>query len=281
LDSISREEIAHVKRELFNTQKKRWRGIPKNVSKEKHLVRALLKILTTILRHLDIGPNRDVLDTQDHGINIATHDGATLKPDLFHSFLDPLISPKTHEDKPSSFRQCASFIEGNLHEKRNDEDDRGQMGTYAREVFMAQSNRRFVLCFLITDNMLQFFLFDRSGALRSDKLNYHREPERACAVFAGLLRIDAASLGFDPTVFHRTPSVQCIRTLKSQMGATREIVYIVEMLLMRSYTLVGSGTTYSQVRKEGNPDSSPRYIIKDSWVTTEHRMKSVFSKRQA
>jgi hypothetical protein len=270
LASVSQEDVRHVKRELFDFRHNRWRGIPTEVKKEKHLVRALLNIFTTIQLHFDIGPDRDVLDTQDH--NVSTHDGATLKPDLFISGLGPLISPATvHEAKPASFRLCVGFVEAKRHKCRNDAEDAGQMATYAREVFMAQSNRSFVPSFLITERILEFYLFDRSGAVRSASLDYHKQPEQACAVFAILLKLDDVRLGFDRTIFYKTPSVQCIRTIEpTGTGETSEFVYIVDLLLMRSYTVVGSGTTYWRVSKEGAPDPSHRYIIKDSWVAGEN-----------
>jgi hypothetical protein len=269
--SVSQEDVRHVKRELFDFRQNRWRGIPKEVKKEKHLVRALLNIVTTIQRHFAIGPNRDVLDTQDQ--NIPTHDGATLKPDLFVSGLGPLISPATvHETKPTSFRLCAAFIEAKRHKFRNEAEDAAQMATYAREVFMAQSNRRFVPCFLITERILEFFLFDRSGAVRSASFDYHEQADRACAIFAVLLKLDDASLGFDHTISYRSPSTQCIQTMVSPgKGETVEATYIVELLLMRSYTVVGSGTTYWRAWKEDDTDPSEKYIIKDSWVTSDNQ----------
>ncbi|KAH8112602.1 hypothetical protein DFH11DRAFT_1783717 [Phellopilus nigrolimitatus] len=79
-----------------------------------------------------------------------------------------------------------------------------QLLQYARMVFAAQQNRRFVLGVILTgDDLMTFFVFDRAGVLSSERFNVMKDPGKLIRVVAGLLFAENIDLGYDPTVYHR------------------------------------------------------------------------------
>ena len=79
-----------------------------------------------------------------------------------------------------------------------------QLGTYIREVFAAQENRRFVPSLMLTECTVEFLLWDRGGVVVSERIDYHNEQKNNhipfCNILASLVKWDDQQLGFDPTV---------------------------------------------------------------------------------
>lgn len=72
-----------------------------------------------------------------------------------------------------------------------------QLGAYAREVFVAQTNRRFVPSLILTQCTVEFILWDRAGVVTSKPLDYHDHPVSFCNMLTSLVLWDDCQLGFD------------------------------------------------------------------------------------
>lgn len=72
---------------------------------------------------------------------------------------------------------------------------------YVREVFTAQSTRRFVLAFTLYGSIMRVWEFDRLGGIASDKFDINSEDGALLFVTTvlGFLWIDEENLGFDPS----------------------------------------------------------------------------------
>jgi hypothetical protein len=260
---------------------------------EKEITAAFIPILNHVIATLDLSDTRVAVDGQE--FPIKTRDDGTLKPDVFlwgkgssafHPIdgkpnakarkklqdemqkKPPISNTPTTAQKSGAFEACTPDIdwpwcrvpiEVKTSSRRGgplNKEPLVQLGTYAREVFAAQTNRRFIPSLILTECAVQFLLWDRAGVVVSEPLDYHCEPLRFCHMLASLVTWDDHQLGFDPTVFYRDRELH-IRTKEA-------FEYVVEETLVRSYTIRSRGSTCWRVRRLGDEDA--RYIIQDSWV---------------
>jgi len=178
-----------------------------------------------------------------------------------------------------------------------------QLGTYIREVFAAQENRRFVPSLILTECTVEFLLWDRGGVVVSERIDYHNEQQNNhilfCNILASLVTWDDQQLGFDPTVRY-DQMVPPIRTGDSPQPIKGLHIGVVEgvkcakggicrstkkltMLLRR----LSSAHTLSEVvvqrvgglekLQDGKPDGA--YLILDSWVRVARKRSKISFKR--
>ena len=305
-----------------------WKGWPSPPMpgepklEEKKIVQAFVPFLNRIINTLGLSATRAAVDRQN--FTLPSFDGLSLAPDVFlwgkgsPAFppMDGIPSPlakrqkkrknnaphRDNEEVPPSVEWpwCVIPIEIKTEHNRGataKKDAFVQLGTYVREVFAAQENRRFVPSLILTECTVEFLLWDRGGVVVSERIDYHNEQQNNhilfCNILAGLVTWEDQKLGFDPTVCY-DQMVPPIRTGDSQqyitglhirvvegvkcadgwdMPVAKEAVYAVVETLIRPYTLRGRGSTCWRVRKlqDGEPDAS--YLILDSWVKADERVE--------
>jgi hypothetical protein len=256
----------------------------KSTFKENAITAVFVPILNSIIAKLHLSDLRVAVDRQS--FVIPTWDGGSLKPDvIIWGKGSPAFPPiegtpssitrnKSHKDleamrndhgveeegPPVDWPWCVIPVEIKTDRNRGGPDNVDalhQLGTYVREVFAAQENRRFVPSLILTECTVEFLLWDRVGVVASERLDYHSNPLLFCHMLASLATWDDRQLGFDGTVFHRGQELH-IRTQEF-------VEYIVEETLFHAYTLRGRGSTCWRVRKL--QDDGARYVIMDSWVS--------------
>ncbi|KAJ2915533.1 hypothetical protein MD484_g4878, partial [Candolleomyces efflorescens] len=137
---------------------------------------------------------------------------------------------------------------------------------WAKNIFIAQPNRFFVRCMVLTESQGQIFHFDRSGVQYTRLLDIHREPEIFVRLILGLLTTRERVLGLDDTVQWTTsPNGERVSGFVKTVGpnavpVTYELV-VAEKPLFRS-NLLGRGTTCWTAKN----DRGETLIIKDYWV---------------
>ncbi|KAG6242348.1 hypothetical protein E4U24_005773 [Claviceps purpurea] len=133
---------------------------------------------------------------------------------------------------------------------------------YAREIFAAQSNRRFVLAFTICGTMMRVWVFDRVGGNASEKIDINKEPLRFIEIMLGFLWMNEEELGFDPTI-KKTDGEQCIEI---QRNGRSEVIVLKKVLDQRPCIAGRATTCWQAVSKD---DLDTLLVVKDSWQYPE------------
>ena len=180
--------------------------------REKEIVKAFVPFLNHIIDTLGLSTTRVAVDRQN--CPLPSRDGNTLAPDVFlwgtgspaFPSIDGIPSPVTEtkkkrkrdapdgdhdplEEFPTSVEWpwCVIPIEIKTEKSRGataNKDAFVQLGTYVREVFAAQENRRFVPSLILTECTLEFLLWDRGGVVVSERIDYHNEQKNNHILFA-------------------------------------------------------------------------------------------------
>ncbi|EXL65867.1 hypothetical protein FOPG_17933 [Fusarium oxysporum f. sp. conglutinans race 2 54008] len=61
------------------------------------------------------------------------------------------------------------------------------LGRYAREVLVAQNNRRFVLSFTICGSLMRVWAFDRLGGIASEQFDINKDERQFVSTILGFL----------------------------------------------------------------------------------------------
>ncbi|KAJ2911990.1 hypothetical protein MD484_g8428, partial [Candolleomyces efflorescens] len=133
-----------------------------------------------------------------------------------------------------------------------------------RNIFIAQPNRFFVRCMVLTEHQAQIFHFDRSGVQYSRLFNIHRQPEIFIRLILGLFTTQESALGLDDTVRWTTERGRVrgfVKTVGPDAVATTYELVMAEEPLSRS-SLLGRGTVCWTAKN----NRGERVIIKDYWV---------------
>ncbi|KAI9680931.1 MAG: hypothetical protein M1829_001011 [Trizodia sp. TS-e1964] len=70
-----------------------------------------------------------------------------------------------------------------------------QLSRYVREMFICQPTRRFIHGFFIHGNIMELWVFDRSGPFSSGPFNIHEEPEQFIRAIAGYALMSREEFG--------------------------------------------------------------------------------------
>lgn len=172
------------------------------------------------------------------------------KPDATQLPVDPSSIPKG-----KALPWCVLFGTGEMKSNvKARPEGITQSAEGARVIFNTQLNRRHVVGFVLTDNLLSVLAFDRSGLVASSPFNIHENPSLFLHAMVGCLHIEETRFGIDPTVKIDENS----KTI--QVG--EEWYDIIDVLHVEG-ALRGRGTVCYHVRKDGKD-----YVVKDSWVDT-------------
>ncbi|RXW12691.1 hypothetical protein EST38_g13162 [Candolleomyces aberdarensis] len=270
---VSSTDIRKFLRTSGKFKNNRWVGIPEAIELERQLYAPICEIVNSILENVapaGIARVRKAVDT--HSVHFM-HE--TLAPTSTSRFTSPDIVIKASGPSFSippgralGYGNSASFFDG----KREAEADKlpdhlGQLGKYARQIFIQQPNRRFVRCLIITEQHVRLFHFDRSGAQYTPYFNYHDHPHVFVRLILGLSSIDERVLGLDDSV-QWTIGPAGVKTggTLSTIGPDNSTVKY--QLIMDSkpfirHSIRGRGTTCWPVRDSmGN-----QLLVKDYWMS--------------
>lgn len=252
-----------------------WVGIKSNPTKLSQLYTPLNNLINNIIRAFDLEADED--GNRRRCINTSR---SKVFPQPFPILWPSLLlagSGKHFVNSPASrplgdyslaISPVEVWIEDNTNqdaEKKAVEDSQNKLTTYVRDIFANQFNRRFVFGIVLSQKTVSICLFDRSGILRSSPLEYHKYPERFCALVAGLTSLNPTEIGLDATMFVDALEQGYIRTTEI-MGRSKlkHTNYILKRRLHFSSFPVGRGTMCFAAKDP--TDKAITYVIKDSWM---------------
>ncbi|KUI74461.1 hypothetical protein VM1G_10182 [Cytospora mali] len=137
---------------------------------------------------------------------------------------------------------------------------------YAREVFISQDNRRFVLSFTLCGSHMRVWEFDRAGGIGSTLFNIHENGPRLILTLLGFLTMGESDLGYDPTIKTTDsgePFIEIIRNGK------QESLILCRPRISKVACLVGRATNCWKAYSKEHPDIT--LVVKDSWQHLERQ----------
>lgn len=201
-------------------------------------------------------PNRPLLDSISP---------ANRQCDLY---LAPLSPPASD---PRSWQQV--LVPGELKLSHTEDCTSGTiigLASYAREVFGAQINRRFVHAFTICGSLFRCYLFDRAGVSISEPVNIYKNQKSYdlfVRIMCGYAAMTLEQLGFNvnyidmnhrPFIFTKASPEPAYFQFNGRLFQFKE-------LLFHRPVIVSRGTTCWLGKDMGTGEL---YVIKDSWRCT-------------
>lgn len=243
-----------------------WAGWPQN-SEEKHvfawfsnLIEKLVQMARSVdpdlqlqrLPRLRTKSRQDITDsTTGHMMDIGYVgfvDGDEAL-DLKHHWSHVTIVGEL-KDSPKADNRVGSWI---------------HVARYAREVFAAQDERRFVLGFTLCGSLMRLWSFDRLGGIASERFDVNRNPLELITIVLGFLMMNNEQLGYDPTIVKSGMQ----RYIEVQRDGQTER-FILDQLIFRQPCIVGRATTCWKAHRDGDDGETRRtFVIKDSWQYPE------------
>lgn len=173
------------------------------------------------------------------------------------------ISLETSAPHPvaGSTRVFGEFHHDNIS-MADDDDNILRFCERARQVLKAQSARYFLHGFLVCGTTLELWVFDRSGAYSSERLDLVQRPDLLVQTLAGYTLMSDEEAGFNTFVKCSAPGLDSYITFHQ-----RDKFYLRPELLATADYIVGPGTTCFVASKStvGKPDT----VIKFSWREDE------------
>lgn len=134
-----------------------------------------------------------------------------------------------------------------------------QIAVFAKELFISQRNRRFVLGVALAEGKLSFLLADRAGIVVSEVYDTRHRIDIFLRVCMGLLFVDISRLGYDPA-FTQEGHVTFVLIAGER--------YQIKRGIMKENDLEGSGLRIALLEKDGK-----EYVMKDVWIHRARRTK--------
>lgn len=237
-----------------------WRDWPKD-AKEKEVLKWFAEQISLFL---DLAEQQGLIP-RTRRRTLAQPDqqlqGSTAERKLDIGFVN---NPKASEDYKCHWSQI--LVPGEL--KCNRDLDAvsktwRDLGRYAREVFIAQDTRRFVLSFTLCGSIMRLWEFDRLGGIASLPFDINKNGLQFVSVVLGYLWMNEKQLGFDPTILESDGKryVEIVREDHVER-------LILDGLMNRAPCVVGRATTCWKAHREGDESKVP-LVIKDSWQYPE------------
>ncbi|RXW11292.1 hypothetical protein EST38_g14563 [Candolleomyces aberdarensis] len=273
---IPKGRVAKIKGYLDTTEEyrnRRWEKLPSFAKYEAELYDPFTKIINSILHWSNLdgpsGSKRKAIDTHAKQLR---HGGQ--KPNLHRSSPDISVGGSGPSfTRPTGNREVGyPNMVGFFDAKRevdvtSDENHVGQLGIYARQVFIQQPNRRYVRCMVVTEKRARFFHFDRSGAQYTKLFDIHKEAELFVLLVVGLCTTDERLLGLDDTIQWtvgadgiRTGGT--LRTVGPDKAPTTYTLLMEQKPWVRSSLLGRSIVCWPVQDQKGK-----RLIVKDYWMS--------------
>ncbi|KAJ6190415.1 Protein kinase-like domain protein [Penicillium mononematosum] len=159
----------------------------------------------------------------------------------------------------------------------DDDDDTLRFCERAKQVFKAQSARCFVHGFLVRSTTLELWVFDRSGAYSSERLDLAQRPDLLVRTLAGYTLMSDEEAGFNTFVKHAPGSDSYVAFDQSDKLHLRP-----ELIATADYT-VGPGTTcyVASTSTVGEPDTAIKFSWREDEEPTEVRLLKRARERNA
>ncbi|KAH8744073.1 hypothetical protein F5883DRAFT_30549 [Diaporthe sp. PMI_573] len=191
-------------------------------------------------------------------------DGSVGKRKMDVGFVD---DPSAGKDSRCHWSQI--LIPGEL--KSNPSADipseaRLDLGRYAREVFGAQSNRRFVLGFTLCGSLMRIWAFDRLGGIASEQFDINKDGLQFVSTILGFLCMSEEQLGFDPTII--TANGQ--QFIEIERDGQKERL-VLDEVMKPARCIAGRATTCWRAHREADPYTP--IVVKDSWQYVEREQE--------
>ncbi|CAA7264864.1 unnamed protein product [Cyclocybe aegerita] len=258
----------------YDCQSKTW-DVP-NTGREPELYKPHLAIIHSILKFFGYTNHdrRSLYDTHAKGLSHeAAGNGKTLKssPDFMVRGSGknyPKERPK--ENKQAVYPNCVSPIEIKTESSVSFMSDLCQVAVYARECFVSQKNRYYVLCPIITQSHLQLFIFHRSGVHHSRRIDIHKEPTLFVRIILGVCSLDDALVGFDTRVFYDSQGKRFITAVDDD---NKPITYALDEFeaLFTRRSIKGRGTCCWSAQGRRH-----HLLVKDSWHHPSRTPETIF-----
>lgn len=160
----------------------------------------------------------------------------------------------------------------------DDDDDILRFCERARQVFKAQSARCFVHGFLVRGAMLELWVFDRSGAYSSERLDLAQKPDLLVRALAGYTLMTDEEAGFNTFIKHLTPESDSYVTFHQSHAFRLQP----ELMATADY-IVGPGTTCyaASTQTAGEPDTVIKFSWREDQEPTEVRLLKLAHERNA
>ncbi|KAJ7690134.1 hypothetical protein B0H17DRAFT_596366 [Mycena rosella] len=271
----------------YDSQTGQWDDIPAG-AKEDIIYDPIVRAMDAILK--------------DFGLKTEEKDGAVIKrrkvlgmhsnrdgnagplecsPDISVFGTGPSATKETDFLATPSYSQVASVWEVETRPDFSDQE-RGQVGSYAREVFIQQPNRRFVYVTLMTSIIIRILRFDRAGCYYTWLIHYHQDPVFFVKLVLLLSSLNEELLGFDTSiswiagqrVMKMTPRELFNQTKQRWEPNTSELVFtLADQPMFFRRTIRSRGTVCWIAEHAGQ-----QYIIKDYWRADDCTRESAFLK---
>ena len=231
-----------------------WQGFTEKPILEKQLYDPFVRLANNIL---SIEDSTSAIQWVEHGDTPLQGSKAKRKADML---LVPTDKAQNRGRQAIFWRDVLVVME--IKRDSSDGDDTTlQLASYAREVFGAQDNRRFVFGITLSGFVMRVWLFDRAGGIGSEAFEINENPDmlvRVIVGFAAMYRNNRTALGYDPTIFYREDD----KTRRINIGG-EEFILDATFTLPRSPAVASRATICWKAYKAGNPKKF--YAIKDSW----------------
>ncbi|VCU40337.1 BgtAc-31486 [Blumeria graminis f. sp. tritici] len=133
-----------------------------------------------------------------------------------------------------------------------------QLMRYAREIFYSQPLRRFVHCFCLHKDHIEFWIIDRAGAYSSGEFEVLKTQEMLVRGLSAYMLMSDEELGLDPVISYDDAN-RCFVTLTNDNSETEKLE-VIPRPVARPETIVSRGSTCFKTKDE-------KYLIKFSWGT--------------
>ncbi|KAF9439660.1 hypothetical protein P691DRAFT_785551, partial [Macrolepiota fuliginosa MF-IS2] len=181
----------------------RWHHLPASKPyKEKDMYPPFMEILNGICKHVELSGLRNDqqylpgqwIDTSKRVLKSDNPSVGTLLPDI--SFVSKSASAPEKKDSKIWWMHVFTVVEVKITKV----NPPAQLSSYVRHIFMEQLDRHFVLALTLNTDLLNVYLFDRSGVVgMTEPINIHIDPKTFIRVIAGFSCLPPEQLGWDPT----------------------------------------------------------------------------------
>ncbi|KAF8971763.1 hypothetical protein BDZ97DRAFT_2025280 [Flammula alnicola] len=196
--------------DLYDTEARRWRVIDTEPYKdEKLLYTPVVAIIQAILQHFDYSDTRSVVNT--HNKQFKHVDGReeynlpqlTMSPNVAILGSGTNFKPEAVRAGIPNYDICASPVEVKTQKNFMKGQNLTQISIYTRQLFIQQSNRKFVCCPIITEKYARLYIFDRSGVHvhQSSPIHIHQEATDFVRLILGVSSPDDSIIGFDTSIY--------------------------------------------------------------------------------
>ncbi|KAJ8058528.1 hypothetical protein OCU04_012711 [Sclerotinia nivalis] len=158
----------------------------------------------------------------------------------------------------------------------DDDDDILRFCERAQQVFKVQSARCFVHGFLVRGTTLELWVFDRSGAYSSERLDLAQRPDLLVRTLAGYTLMSDEEAGFNTFVKRLAPESDDYVTFHQ-----RDKFHLRPELIATADYIVGLGTTcyVASTSTIGEPDTIIKFSWREDEEPTEFRLLKQAHKR--